>query len=62
MSVHWSQLGLGVGHDGVGGVFFQTEKQVIAREAWCLVSSGEKASVGGVWKGRTTPGALCRHC
>lgn len=48
MSVYWSQLGLRLGHDRVGGVFFQIEKQAIAREAWCLVRSGEKARVGGV--------------
>lgn len=62
MSVYWSHLGLGVGHDGLGEVFFQIEEQAIAREAWRLVRNGEKASMGGVWKGQTTPGGLCRPC
>lgn len=51
-----------MGHDGLGAVFFQTEEQAIAREAWCLVRNGEKASTGEVWRGRATPGGLCRPC
>lgn len=59
MSVHWFQLGLGVGHDRLGEVFFQKEEQAIAR---CFVKNGVKASMGGVWKGWTTSGGLCRPC
>lgn len=39
-----------MGHDGVGGVFFQVEEQAVAKEAWCLVRNGEKASMGGYGK------------
>lgn len=48
-----------MGHDRLGEVFFQKEEQAIAR---CFVKNGVKASMGGVWKGWTTSGGLCRPC